>query len=98
MEKLILTLQNENFNSLFGGIMLLCQVLIAITILSMIAFACVDTPSQEEEEEKKEEKEKNQVEIDMGAAGEAVGHAVGCCVCGGGDGGDGGGCGGCGGD
>ncbi|KAL5798175.1 hypothetical protein ACOSQ2_002995 [Xanthoceras sorbifolium] len=85
-------------SSFFGGFLLVFQLLMVVSIMSMIMFACVEGPPNKNEEDKKPK-----VQIDPAGAGEAAGHAVGCCCKGGGNGdgdgdGDGGGCGGCGGD
>lgn len=84
---------DESIVNLSGGILLLCQLFIAISIISMIIFGCVDGANNDNENKEKKENEKdkpppNQV-------------TIGCCdggCCSTGDGGDGGGCGGCGGD
>lgn len=78
MEPLAVALRNyESSKTFFGGIMLLFQIVIAFSILSMIVFACVDPPPVEEE---KKDEEKGQIGIDPEGASELVGEMVGCCL------------------
>ncbi|XVF82893.1 hypothetical protein PTKIN_Ptkin16aG0087500 [Pterospermum kingtungense] len=77
-----------------GIFIILCQFFVAISILSMVIFGCVDQPKEEDKEKKEEEKNKPPPPSDQVTVTCCDG---GCCSAGGGDGGDGGGCGGCGG-
>lgn len=78
MEQLAVALQNyESSKNFFGSIMLLFQIVIAFSILSMIGFACVDSPPVEEE---KKDEEKGQIGINPEGIGEVVGELVGCCL------------------